>query len=156
MRIKAMVAAVLIVSLTGWVIARATAQSQTPQAASFGDVLAELKLLRNAVEVGNKNQALVAAIGVRQSRVQPLSAELVSIHQDLDAAVDDIREVKESLSELDSPIAPRDATLRSTLNHLNSKLGALRARENDVIQRLRAEEAAAAKLMAQLEQSIGR
>ena len=155
MRIRRMVAALLLASLAGWTIARVSAQVPTPPA-SLGDVLAELKLLRSAVEVGNKNQALAAAIGVRQSRVQPLSTELVAIQRDLDAAADDVREVKASLSELESPIQPRDATLRTTLNHLSAKLAKLRARENEVSQRLRAEEAAAAKLMAQLEQSITR
>jgi len=156
MRIRTIAAVLLFAGLTGWAIARVPAQAQATQTASLNDVVAELKLLRSAVEVNNKNQALAAAIGLRQSMVQALSTELVSIRRDLDSVGDDIREVNESMSQLGVAVLPREATLQKTRGHLNSKLAGLRAREGDVSQRLKSEEAAAAKLITQLQQNVSR
>ena len=156
MRTRIIAVAVLLVCLTGWAIARVSAEVQTSQTVTVADVVAELKLLRKEVEVNNKNQALAVAIAVHQLKVQPLSAELVSIRGDLDAAQDDIRQVSASLVELRSPVTPRDVTLRGTLKHLDARLAALRAQEQEVSQRLKAEEAAAARLVAQLQANVSR
>ena len=58
MRFKVVALAVLV-GIAGWTIARVAAQTQA-RAATLADVVAEIKLLREAVDANHRTQALTS------------------------------------------------------------------------------------------------
>ena len=154
MRLRLVVVAVLV-GLTGWTIARAAVKTQTREA-TLADVVAEIKLLREAVDASNRTQALTSMIALQQTRAQSVADELAILRRDLQSAVEVARQTERALAELQAPIASRDQILRTSLDQLEARIATLRRQESELTQRLLSENAAAAKLTAQLQTTVKR
>jgi hypothetical protein len=141
--------------LTGWTIARAAVETQAREA-TLADVVAEIKLLREAVDDNNRTQALTSMIAHQQTKAQSIADELMNLRRDLQTAVEVSRQTERALADLQAPIAPRDQILRDSLDQLERKIATLRRQESELTQRLLNENAAAAKLAAQLQTPIKR
>jgi hypothetical protein len=148
-------AVAVLVGLGGWTMARVAAQSQTRDA-TLADVVTEIKLLREAVDNNNRTQALTSMVGLQQARTQSISDELATLRRDLLAAMDVFRQTERALTELQSPIQPREEILRASLQQTDARIATLRRQEAELTQRLQSENAAAAKLVAQLQASVRR
>ena len=149
------VAVAVVVGVAGWTMARVAAQSQTRDA-TLADVVAEIKLLREAVDSSHRTQALSSMVALQQARTQAIADELATLRRDLDGATDVFRQTERALADLHSPIQPRDQILRASLRQIEGRIAALRRQEAELTQRLQSENAAATKLFAQLQTSVRR
>ena len=154
MKVRVVAVAVLL-GLAGWTMARVAAQSQTRDA-TLADVVTEIKLLRDAVENTNRTQALTSMVALQQARTQSIADELATLRRDLLAAMDVFRQTERALTELQSPIQPREEILRASLQQTDARIATLRRQEAELTQRLQSENATAAKLAAQLQASVRR
>jgi predicted nucleic acid-binding Zn-ribbon protein len=154
MKVRVVAVAVLL-GLAGWTMARVAAQSQTRDA-TLADVVTEIKLLRDAVENTNRTQALTSMVALQQARTQSIADELATLRRDLLAATDVFRQTERALTELQSPIQPREEILRASLQQTDARIATLRRQEAELTQRLQSENATAAKLAAQLQASVRR
>ena len=154
MKVRVVAVAVLF-GLAGWTMARVAAQSQTRDA-TLADVVTEIKLLRDAVENTNRTQALTSMVALQQARTQSIADELATLRRDLLAAMDVFRQTERALTELQSPIQPREEILRASLQQTDARIATLRRQEAELTQRLQSENATAAKLAAQLQASVRR
>jgi predicted nucleic acid-binding Zn-ribbon protein len=154
MKVRVVAVAVLL-GLAGWTMARVAAQSQTRDA-TLADVVTEIKLLRDAVENTNRTQALTSMVALQQARTQGIADELATLRRDLLAAMDVFRQTERALTELQSPIQPREEILRASLQQTDARIATLRRQEAELTQRLQSENATAAKLAAQLQASVRR
>ena len=149
------VALAALVGIAGWTMARAAAQTQTRDA-TLADVVAEIKLLREAVDNSHRTQALTSVVALQQAKTQAIADELANLRRDLDGATDVSRQTERALAELQAPIQPRDQILRASLRQIEGRIAALRRQEAELSQRLQSENAAAAKLAAQLQAAVRR
>jgi chromosome segregation ATPase len=154
MKVRVVAVAVLL-GLAGWTMARVAAQSQTRDA-TLADVVTEIKLLRDAVENTNRTQALTSMVALQQARTQSIADELATLRRDLLAAMDVFRQTERALTELQSPIQPREEILRASLQQTDARIATLRRQEAELTQRLQSENATAAKLAAQLQAFVRR
>jgi hypothetical protein len=161
MRIKTTAAVVFgLGAIALWSWGTVTAQSQQP--ASGGcDVAAELRLLREIVEANGKTQALSSYAALQQSRIQPLTAELLATRKQLDEATLTLRSVRAHLQDFQpTGNSSADVAIRTTqveaVKNAETREAMLRAREGELSTKLQNEEAIWQQLMAQLQQVIKR
>lgn len=155
-------AALAFVTVAAWAtFGGVAAQTQQPSGGSLAEVAAEIRLLREAIEANGRTQALAAYATLQQSRIQPLTAELLATRKELDEAARTLRALQQDLASA-PPIGDTtaDRTIQAMrtagLRTAESKEAVLRARESDLSSRLQHEEFVWSQLMTQLQQAIRR
>jgi hypothetical protein len=146
----------------------ATIAPLPPAADAMSALVAEVKLLRQALEASAKTQAQVAALGValssQQARLVQVSSRLDAVRRDLDAAVAERGRSEAQLAALraartrpgvtrvdQEQIASMERELTSHLEDQRRVEEQARARENDLAASLAAEEARWTDLAGRLE-----
>jgi uncharacterized protein (DUF3084 family) len=138
-----------------WAATRVTAQAQARDA-TLRDVVTEIRLLRDAVQSSSRTQVLASMVALQQAKAQSSAAELASLRRDLHATTESLRETERVLAEMQSPIQPREEILRSSLRKIEAMITTLRRQEAELTQRLQAEGAGLAKLVAELQEAAKR
>ena len=146
-------------ALSAWSMGRVAAQSQGVPGGTLSEVATEIRLLREALQAGQKTQTLASVMAVQQSRITPITAELSNLRREIDEQTVALQKSKEglrtyqALPKVDKAVAE---SMMASIQGAESRLALLNGRERDLSARLQNEEAAWAQLMAQLQEAIRR
>ena len=146
-------------ALAAWSMGDVAAQTATASGGTLTEVSTEIRLLREAVQAGNKTQTLASFAAVQQSRIAPLSAELSALRRDIDEQTVALQTSREGLRTYQGSPKPSNsvsAAMAETIQNAERRLGSLSNRERDLSVRLQNEEAVWAQLMAQLQEAVKR
>ena len=145
------------VLLAAWSMGSVAAQSQAVPGGTLTEVATEIRLLREAVQAGQKTQTLASFASVQQSRIAPITAELSILRREIDDQTVALQKSKEGLRSYQAlPKYEKDVVTQmvASIQGAETRLALTRGREQDLSARLQNEEAAWAQLMAQLQEFL--